>query len=50
MKYPGKVFKDPMLRNKFKQDNARMYCKGCVAEDPHCAFIDYEPSTPLVVR
>jgi hypothetical protein len=29
IKYPGQVFQDPMLRNKLKQDNARMYCKGC---------------------
>jgi hypothetical protein len=43
--YPGKVFQDPMLRNKLKQDNARMYCKGCFAEDPHCADIGYNPST-----
>jgi hypothetical protein len=43
--YSGNVLQDPMLRNKLKQDNARMYCKGCFAEDPHCADIGYNPST-----
>jgi hypothetical protein len=35
-KYPGNVFQDAMLQNKLKQDNARMSCKGCYAEDHDC--------------
>jgi hypothetical protein len=36
IKHRGQVFQDAMLRNKLNQDNARMYCKGCFAEDPQC--------------
>jgi hypothetical protein len=33
-----------MLRDKLKQDNARMSYKECFAEEPHCAVIFNNPS------